>query len=306
MGINFNLDLTQQPKVVLQVKMMGVYAAGTDYAVGDAVTYNGGVYYMHTDAAAGTAPTDTAAWQAINSPQAYVESINELSLINTTTDNTISVDQNGNVGTDVSTDGAVHIDNTDNTGIGLAVYTNQDATASAPLVHFKADNAAFDQSVCRIDMDGNYTALALYGNKTDGTSQSLVYINDTNTAGGNQTVKIISARGSGVEAVLIDVNSNAWGLRVDHDSAAGNPGASIKIDLDAVGATNPCIGLQIDVDNGGAGAVIGIDLSSFTAGERLLRVPTDNTSVATSTTDSTGRIAVDDGAGNVRYVPYFT
>ena len=43
----------------------GAYAAGTDYAVGDSVDYNGSSYVMYADAAAGTLPTDTTKWQVL-------------------------------------------------------------------------------------------------------------------------------------------------------------------------------------------------------------------------------------------------
>ena len=43
----------------------GAYAAGTDYAVGDSVDYNGSSYVMFNDAAAGTLPTDTTYWQVL-------------------------------------------------------------------------------------------------------------------------------------------------------------------------------------------------------------------------------------------------
>lgn len=43
----------------------GAYAAGTDYAVGDSVDYNGSSYVMYVDAAAGTLPTDTTKWQVL-------------------------------------------------------------------------------------------------------------------------------------------------------------------------------------------------------------------------------------------------
>lgn len=43
----------------------GAYAAGTDYAVGDAVSYNGSSYVMYVDAGAGTAPTDTTKWMLL-------------------------------------------------------------------------------------------------------------------------------------------------------------------------------------------------------------------------------------------------
>lgn len=43
----------------------GAYAAGTDYAVGDSVDYNGSSYVMFVDATAGTLPTDITKWQVL-------------------------------------------------------------------------------------------------------------------------------------------------------------------------------------------------------------------------------------------------
>ena len=45
----------------------GAYAAGTDYAVGDSVSYNGSSYVMYVDAGAGTLPTDTTKWMLVAS-----------------------------------------------------------------------------------------------------------------------------------------------------------------------------------------------------------------------------------------------
>lgn len=44
----------------------GAYSAGTDYAVGDMVSYtNGNSYVMYVDAGAGTAPTDATKWMLL-------------------------------------------------------------------------------------------------------------------------------------------------------------------------------------------------------------------------------------------------
>lgn len=44
----------------------GAYSAGTDYAVGDMVSYNGSSYIMYVDATAGTTPTDTTKWMVVS------------------------------------------------------------------------------------------------------------------------------------------------------------------------------------------------------------------------------------------------
>ena len=46
---------------------MGAYNAGTNYAVGDQVDYNGSSYIMYNDAAAGTVPTNTSYWGLVAS-----------------------------------------------------------------------------------------------------------------------------------------------------------------------------------------------------------------------------------------------
>ncbi len=43
----------------------GAYDNSTDYGVGDSVDYQGSSYVMHTNAGAGTLPTDTTKWQVL-------------------------------------------------------------------------------------------------------------------------------------------------------------------------------------------------------------------------------------------------
>ena len=45
----------------------GAYDNGTDYAVGDAVSYNGSSYVMYVNATAGTLPTDDTKWMILAS-----------------------------------------------------------------------------------------------------------------------------------------------------------------------------------------------------------------------------------------------
>lgn len=57
--IQMYIDGTFTPK--------GAYDNGTDYAVGDMVSYQGSSYIMYSDAAAGTLPTDTTKWGMVAS-----------------------------------------------------------------------------------------------------------------------------------------------------------------------------------------------------------------------------------------------
>ena len=61
------LDPIQFTNVAGGLVPKGAYNGATDYAVGDSVDYNGSSYVMHTDAAAGTLPTNTSYWQVLAS-----------------------------------------------------------------------------------------------------------------------------------------------------------------------------------------------------------------------------------------------
>lgn len=304
------------PVIVLSgIVHKGAYAAGTDYAVGDVVSYNGASYVMYVDAVAGTAPTDATKWQVLSSPQQYVESIGELALVNATTDNTLSVDQNGNVGTDVATDGAVHIENTGNTGIGLGVYTNIGATADAPLVSIKANNAAFDQNAVTlvnegvgigqfIDQNGNGVGLKIDSEATTTTKYGLeiymsagaigffcrqdgdyanAYIYHLGTgAGVNLTLE---GKGTGTN-LFVNQDNTGIGIEVDHDDTGTNP--SVKIDRDGNNAAR-IFGLEITVDNAGVGNLVGgIDFSGMSDTEPLFKLPsaTPDTDLSTKSPET--------------------
>lgn len=62
-----------------------------------------------------------------------------------------------------SVGGTVNITNTNNTGPGLVVYTNNGGTSSGNLVNFRCDNAAMAHDCTRIDNDGTGDALAVIG-----------------------------------------------------------------------------------------------------------------------------------------------
>ena len=103
-------------------------------------------------------------------------------------------------------------------------------------------------------------------------------------------------------AVKIQNDGIGNGLFIDQNAN----GLSLYIDKDCTVNDTRTWAAKIDSDNAGTGTALGcgIDMSSFATSEPLLKVPTDATAIATSTTDSTGRIAIDIG-GTTYYVPYF-
>lgn len=195
---------------------------------------------------------------------------NGLTLVNTTGGNTISVDQNGNTGTNIATDGAIHIENTGNTGIGLGVYTNAGAEANSALVIFKAENTAFDQGILTLVNDGAGRTLWIDSNATDLVS-GVVLIQDPSTVGGNQSVKIESARTGGltVSALEIEQAGSASGIFIDHN------GNGVGLNLDTESTTVDSINVNADTLTTGSIARFASD-SASTGTRSLIEIVNDN------------------------------
>ena len=101
-------------------------------------------------------------------------------------------------------------------------------------------------------------------------------------------------------ALYIDMNGTVGqAVSVDHNSASGIA-AGIRINRNTTDAADNW-GLEIDCNNAGAGVPGGIDLSSFTAGEALLKVPVDALTVGTHY----GRYAVNVIGVGIKYVDIF-
>ena len=126
----------------------------------------------------------------------------------------------------------------------------------------------------------------------------------SNSATGGQPLLLIHADNQAYNSTMLSLNNDGLGMacRVDNSTLGTNPAMEIAHSATNAADTAAC---SIISNNAGAGAPIGIDLSTFAGGEALFKIPADLTPIATSTTNSTGRIAVDIG-GVISYVPYFT
>jgi len=107
--------------------------------------------------------------------------------------------------------------------------------------------------------------------------------------------------GDTTNAINIDMDANGKAIYLDMDDTGSNP--SVHIDRDGNNATK-IWGLQIDVDNAGAGGVGGIDLSSLSAGEAILKLIADAVDPTAGGAAATGRVAVDVG-GTIKYLAYY-
>lgn len=191
----------------------GAYAAGTDYAVGDSVSYNGSSYVMYVDAAAGTLPTDTTKWQVVanigatgatgpvdtaNSPNA-----NEFARFTDAThiEGRTAAEVKSDLDLEIGTDLQAWSSNLDEysavnpTAAGLALL--DDATAAAQLVTLGITASAAElsytdgvTSAIQNQIDSKQATLVSGTNIKTINSQSLLGSGDlafTATAGGSDT-----------------------------------------------------------------------------------------------------------------------
>jgi hypothetical protein len=100
-------------------------------------------------------------------------------------------------------------------------------------------------------------------------------------------------------ALVIKNDGSGNSLRIDDNGS----GYSLTIDKDSNDASDTWA-VSIASDNAGAGDGCGINLSSFSAGERLLAVPADTNDPTGGGGAADGRIAIDVG-GSLKYIPYY-
>lgn len=106
--------------------------------------------------------------------------------------------------------GAIHVSNTQNNGMGFSVYTDNGATANAPLAYLFADNSAFDQSVMTIENDGTGYGFYLEQN---GPNIGMVLLNSAGASALAPTAYIYGG---------VDTAFNRPHLQIDHRGYQSN------------------------------------------------------------------------------------
>lgn len=158
------------------------------------------------------------------------------------------------------------------------------------------DGANEDGSVLlnfNMDRDWNFqqvgtgasAALTLVDNQP---SKNFVIKASGGATGGDVTISPGTVSSSSPHITITDTkdNATAYALKIDRD---GNSASKV-------------VGMRLEVDNAGAGGVIGIDCNAFTAGEALLKVPA---SAITSAGTLSHQIAIDIG-GTIYYLYAYT
>lgn len=149
----------------------------------------------------------------------------------------IAVTPSGDAGNSESSGGAIYLDNTNNPGIGLNVYTNEDSVADGDLVNFFATNTSYDRSVLRVKNDGVGKALNLTQTITSGGAGEAAAINSSdedNTALGVTGVPT----GKGV-------------VKITHNKSGGSDSAGSALSINVAQATSSAKAIFINQDGQG-------------------------------------------------------
>lgn len=173
-----------------------------------------------------------------------------------------------------SNGGALFIDNTNNLGTGIGIYSNAGAEAQGNMINVKVDNPLYDQAAFYMNYDGQSNAVEIVNNSNDSSSNALAVtgnnINDS-TLGiigwelAKGTVKITHNRppggtdssASGLSIDLKGVGTRAQGVYVDSTEVGGTLGNLLRlrnetIDRFVVGPTGN-LTLTGNISQGAAG-----------------------------------------------------
>ena len=138
-----------------------------------------------------------------------------------------------------STGGALFLNNTQNIGTGIGIYSNAGSEALGNMINVKVDNPNYSQAAFYMNYDGNSNAVEIINNSSDSSSNALsVTSNDISdsTVGiiGNElakgTLKITHNRPTG------GTDSNASGLSIDL-KGSGTRAQGIYVDSTESGGT---------------------------------------------------------------------
>ncbi len=145
-----------------------------------------------------------------------------------------------------SSGGAIFIDNTNNTGTGLGIYSNGGASANGNMINVKVDNSAYAQAAFYMNYDGSSNAVEIVSNSNDSSSNALSVtgnnINDS-TVGvigyelNRGTIKVShyrpgSANDSSASGLSIDLRGSgtrAQGVYVDSTETGGTLGNLLRL-----------------------------------------------------------------------------
>lgn len=161
------------------------------------------------------------------------DNFSSLNIVQPTTNTALSVIQNGNTSGSSSVGGAINLNNTNNTGAGLVLYTNQ-ANAISNLLSVRSDNANFNQA-------------AIYGT-SQGIGPTLLLVN--RSVGTNSPAANIVSTNPNFSALGVSGQELGHGtIKVTH-YGTGNDVNSAGVSIDLTGPGTAAQGLYINASQG--------------------------------------------------------
>lgn len=162
------------------------------------------------------------------------------------TNGRLALTYNGDSGSLSSSGGAIFLNNTNNVGTGIGIYSNAGALASGNMINVKVDNTAYAQAAFYMNYDGSSNAVEIVSNSDDTSSNALAVtgnnINDS-TVGiigyelNRGTIKVSHYRpgtgndssASGISIDLKGSGTRAQGLYVDSTETGGTLGNLLRL-----------------------------------------------------------------------------
>lgn len=152
--------------------------------------------------------------------------------------NVLSLTPSGNTGHLSSVGGALYINNTNNIGSGLGIFSDAGADALGNMINIKVNNPEFQNAAFYMDSYGTSNAVEIRNNTDDRSSNALSVTNF------NKLDSAIGVKGYELDRGTIKVtnikagdNANASGISVDLQGEGGTAAQGIYVDSTADGGT---------------------------------------------------------------------
>lgn len=175
---------------------------------------------------------------------ANINSNGKLTINNSSNDHAIEIYQSGNAGYLSSNGGAIYLNNTNNIGTGIGIFSNAGAEAMGNMINVKVDNPLYNQAAFYMNYDGTSNAVEIIANTNDDSSNALSITNNNvldsalgvigyETSKG--TIKVShngtgsDANASGLSIDLKGSGTRAQGLYVDSTATTGTTGNLLRL-----------------------------------------------------------------------------
>jgi len=150
----------------------------------------------------------------------------------------------GDTGYLSSSGGAVFIENSNNIGTGIGIYSNAGEAALGNMINVKVDNPLYAQAAFYMNYDGISNAVEIVSNTNDSSSNALSITNNNTQDSalgvigyetGKGTIKVShngtgsDANASGISIDLKGTGTRAQGLYIDSTASGGTTGNLLRL-----------------------------------------------------------------------------